>query len=134
MPPKRKGAMSCIVAGMVAGKALTEIAVEAGVSTRTLRRRLREPDMIARVAEAQTEVQRELLGRLGTLGGQALDTLTNQMKSEDPAIQLRAAKVTLERLIAHQNAFESQRIQALELRVAANDAAEDRLREGGSWR
>jgi hypothetical protein len=114
----KKGALHLIVAGVVAGKSQTEIATEAGVSIRTLRRRLRDPEVMTAVLEAQAEVQRPLVARLATMGSSALDCLQTQMDSEDPAVAHRAAKTTLDRMLVHQTALDQQRLLAMELRSA----------------
>jgi AcrR family transcriptional regulator len=115
----KKGALHLIVAGLVAGKSQAEIAAEAGVSERTVRRRQRDPDVIMAVLEAQVEVQRPQVARLSAMGGTALDCLQTQMDSDDPAVAHRASKTVLERMLVHQSALDQQRLVAMELRSAA---------------
>ena len=116
--PKVKGATHVIVAGVVAGSSQAEVAAEAGVSVRTVRRRLRDPGVVTAILEAEAEVQRPLVARLSEMSSTALDCLVEQMASEDPAVAHRAAKTTLERMLVHQSALDQQRLLALELRAA----------------
>jgi AcrR family transcriptional regulator len=115
--PKIKGALHVIVTGVVAGKSQMDIAAEAGISTRTLRRRLSDPEVTSAVLEAQVEVQRSLVARLSAMGDNALDCLTSQLASDDPLVAHRAAKTTLERMLAHQAALNGQRLIVMELRA-----------------
>jgi hypothetical protein len=115
-----KGKLDLIVAGIVAGKSQTDIAEEAGISTRTLRRRMHEPDVMTAVHEAQAEAQRLLVARLTTMGSSALDCLEQQLRSDDAAVAHRAAKTTLDKMIIHQHALDQQRLLVMELRSGAD--------------
>ena len=115
----KKGKTHLIVAGIVEGKSQKEIADEAGISDRTLRRRLADPDVMMEVQAAQADAQRLLVAQLTRMSTAAADCLEKHLKSEDPAVAHRAAKTTLERMLVYQSALDQQRLLTLELRTAA---------------
>ncbi len=124
MTTVQRGAREMIVALTVAGRPQNEVARAAGISVRTLRRRLQEPDIVEAMAAATRDREQQALGRLADLRGLAFDALHDHLRSPDPAVQARAAKLVLEQGLAHRNAFTADRFAALELSLARIEASD----------
>ncbi len=95
--PKQKR----FAAELVQARTLKEAAERAGVSLSTAKRYKRDPLVQQYVAELSHELLDTLAMRLRQLGTQAADVLEQAMGEGDSwAVKLRAADVTLQRLLA----------------------------------
>jgi hypothetical protein len=92
----RKNADDGLVAALAAGASAAAAAEKAGVSERTVRRRLEDPAFRARVDEARADLVRLAVGRLADVGALAGDTLAELVKAGPPAVRLGAARSILE--------------------------------------
>ena len=84
-----------MVAAVVAGGTLGEVAAAAGTSVSTVQRRLKEPEIIAQVHEARSQHRQEALGRLTSLRSRALERLQDLLEDDDTSLVLRAATLVL---------------------------------------
>jgi AcrR family transcriptional regulator len=130
----KHGAKHEIVGGMVAGKRLADIAAAAGISPRTLRRRLKEPAVMAAIAEAQADAHRQVAARLTGLADTALTRIGLLLEADDSATQLRAARLVLERLTVHRSVLEESRLIALEAALVGKQVSSERPAVDGVWR
>jgi hypothetical protein len=80
------------------GKTNAEAAKAAGVSERTIYRRLAEPPFRRRVRAIRAEMLREAIGRLAALRNDAIDALAGLLKGAKEQVRLRAAKTILDGL------------------------------------
>ncbi|MCS6774390.1 MAG: hypothetical protein NZ693_09830 [Thermoflexales bacterium] len=116
---------------LTSGCSRAETARRVGVGETTIRRWLRAPEFQAALREAQGEVWRMLLGRLGAVATSAVDALHAALQDGQPSLRVRAADVLLARLVAVKQVVElEQRLAALEAELAelreARDEGEDR--------
>ena len=112
---KASGDLEALVAATVLGKPLTEIASLAGVSVSTVQRRLKEPEVVAAITEAQGLHRAEALGRMTDLRRQALERLEGLLDDEDASVALRAATLVLTTSIRFERDYElAERVAALE--------------------
>jgi hypothetical protein len=73
-------------------------AVAAGVSTGTLREWLRSPQFRAKYRAARQEGIEDAVARLEHLVGSAVEALARNLVCGDPAVEVEAARVILERV------------------------------------
>lgn len=90
-----KGDESALIDAAVEGRTLAEIAEAAGVSISTAQRRLRDPDILAELADARAQHRREFVGKLNAEVSAAIDRLGQFLEHEDASVALRAINLTL---------------------------------------
>jgi hypothetical protein len=115
---KVKGKTEAIVAGVIAGLDRAEIARQAGISGRTLRRRLAEPEVIEAIADARLQLHGQIVSQLQQLAFTAIEEVTNLLHLGEERVKATAAKLVLDQLVTQKNAFDDGRITALEVAVA----------------
>ncbi|HYH64254.1 MAG TPA: hypothetical protein VD866_06110 [Urbifossiella sp.] len=117
-PPRRDDALALSLA---CGATVEAAARQAGVSDRTVYRRLRDPDFQKRIKEARTDLMRRSAGLLSAASGEAVRTLLALMKdSAPPAVRLGAAKAVLELGIKVRELAELEaEVRALEQEIKA---------------
>lgn len=93
-PSKRRAIDALLLTGRIG-----EAAEAVGISRSTLGRWLRDPVFRQALREAEAAALDELQRRLVALGGSAADALAAALKHDDVRIKLRAADVTLTRLL-----------------------------------
>jgi hypothetical protein len=103
-----------IITGVVEGLTQAKTAELAGISERTLRRRLREPSVVVAIAGARVQLHEQVLGRLHQLASTALTEIEEVMTTSDPATRLRAARLVLEQCSAYRGAADDARLSAME--------------------
>jgi hypothetical protein len=111
----RGNADTALVAALAAGSTRQEAALAAGVSQRTVARRLEDPAFRCRVEDAQHELLSCAVSRLSAASNAAVDTLTSLLASDLASARLGASRAILEfgvKLREHQNL--DHRIRALE--------------------
>lgn len=115
---------SLMVAALARGATQVEAAKAAGVTARTVRRRMEDPGFVARVKAATDELVRHVDDRLTGLACRAVDTLEELITSTDtpPAVKLRAATGILSaQRTWRQSTEHEERMQYLEELVAESD-------------
>lgn len=123
-----RAADSAIVAGIVAGLKRAEISEQAGISERTLRRRLRDPHVIKEVAEARVQLHGEVTGRLQTLACRAIEQIESVLDNGNHRDRLAASKLILDQIVSHRAALDEARVSALEIAQAQDRARWEALR------
>lgn len=81
---------------MVQGLSHSEIAAELGCSTKTIQRRLKDPDFAYEVKARRRAVVHAATARLEGMIAKALDTLSRLLSSEDEHVALKAVQLTLQ--------------------------------------
>ena len=119
---RRKGDATLIVA-LAKGLTMRAAAEEAGVSERTVQRRMKDPDFRQAVDAARGQLISETLGRLVSSGSSAAATLQALLKARAEHVQLGAARAILELTQRYRESDE------LERRIAALEQAAEALPE-----
>ena len=85
-----------ILTALVAGHTQVEAASAAGVSERTVRRRLEDPHFLTHFRRTSDDVVRRVTAQLSELGQASVATLAELLDSDSsPQIRLRAAQTVL---------------------------------------
>ncbi len=117
---RREAQDALILASLVAGFSYAEAAQEAGVSARTVRRRMSEASFAREVSRRRGERVHALAGRLLDASHGAVEVLRASLTSPDDGVRLRAAILILSAGVRIRHAAELEaRLQALEDRQAA---------------
>jgi len=89
------GNRAVLVAAVVEGRSLREVAAMAGVSVSTVQRRLKEPEVIEEIRQQRRQQRQELLGRFAHLRTACVSRLTLLVDDPDGGIALRAISLVL---------------------------------------
>lgn len=93
----RKNADSLLIAALAGGSTIAAAAQRAGVSERTVWRRLDDPAFVARLDAAKQQTVQAAIDRLAAGATDAATTLVGLLEKEQPpSIRLRAAVAILE--------------------------------------
>jgi len=119
----RANAQAVAVAGLAAGLTMTEVARQAGVSDRTIRRWLKRDAFRRRVEDARTELITGTVGKLADSAGEAVATLRQLLREGNPpATRLGAARAILEMASRYRESEElERRLTVLEEAVATKE-------------
>ena len=109
LPAEIKEAEACLA---VAGKTDDEIAAELGISNTTVKKHLKQRDVVARVKTLRSEIVEQVLERLTTVAGHAVSTLRGLLDDEDPKIRMEAAKLVLSNVLQFQKLEETRDVVA----------------------
>ena len=110
----KKGSDVLIVAGVVEGSTRAETARRAGVSERTLRRRVKDPAMVVAIAEARLHLHEQVMGRLQHLALKAVDQFDSVMGAGTDAARIAASRAVLDQIVSFENALDNARLSAME--------------------
>ena len=92
-------------------------ALVAGCSLRTVQRRMADPVFRGRLDESRRVIREEVLGRLASAAGEAVDVLHRILEnSEDPTIQIKAATSLLNSLVKIHGLLPKTTVQVTETR------------------
>ena len=84
-----------LIAALIQGRTHAEAARLAGVSERTVRRRLRDADVAARIQHGRDELTSAAAARMAELYPRAIETLGELLDDKAKDIRLRAAQSVL---------------------------------------
>ena len=118
----RRNADDVLISALVGGVTYAEASATAGVSERTVRRRLDDADFRQRLDRERSKVREQAIGRLVTLVGHATVTLADLLENESSTIRLQAARAVLDfamRPTATERRESSPREPEARLQVAA---------------
>lgn len=93
--PKRPAADGLAAAALANGATRPEAARAAGLSERTIRRRLGDPDFRALVADCRARITADVLSGTAELAGRAVARLGVLLDDENPHVSLGAARTIL---------------------------------------
>jgi len=88
-----------LFAALLAGAHIENAALAAGVSPRTVYRRLADPEFRERVESAREAIRESVLTRLTDAAGDAVSCLWDLLNDECPEVRLKAAKALLDSLV-----------------------------------
>ncbi len=123
-PTGRRG--DAVVATAVASGATYAVAAsQAGISERTVKRRMQDPRFRTAVQEIQARTVEAAASKLAHLSTEAIDTLGELMRTNEPShVRLGAARAVLETALRWQELAEIQgRLQKLETSRIIDGAA-----------
>jgi len=93
----RRGADAVLVVALAGGATAAEAAKSAGVSERTVRRRLADADFVSRVEAVRSEMLDTAVARVSAGAVAAVDTLVGLMTPDSsPSVRLAAARAILQ--------------------------------------
>jgi len=113
-----------LLSALAAGSSAEEAALAAGVSVRTVYRRLASPAFCSRLATMRDELVSAALGELVGCAEQAVATLRRLLEADAERVQLGAARTILDQLLRLREAV------LLEQRVATLERQAERERRG----
>ena len=127
MARTRKNTDEVLVTALACGATLDNAAHSAGMSPRTVHRRLKEPAFLERLKEARADMLQRTAGMLTAAGPESVKTLiTLQQTTNAGSVRLGAARSVLEMGVKVREASElAQRLAALEAQVNAAGSSEE---------
>ncbi len=118
----RKNADGALITALASGATVAAAAEQAGVSERTVYRRLEDDSFRGQLAEARAELIKRAVGRLARDCSAAADTLRALLTAESETVRLGAAKSIIELAVKIREHDElAERVAALEQQHAANE-------------
>jgi hypothetical protein len=96
MPGGPKNNDEELVIHLSAGRSYAAVEKLTGISSSTIKRRMRNPAFRRRVRQARADYLERALGHLSRASADAAITLRNLLKSDDNKIKLQAAKALLD--------------------------------------
>lgn len=114
-----------VIEALSCGKSQKDAAAAAGLSARTVARWLETPEFQRRVTVCREQMLEVHTARLGSVVGDAVETLRTLMaETAPPAVRLGAARTVLEQSLKLREVMSiEKRIGELESRLAANKPA-----------
>ncbi|HEY1376613.1 MAG TPA: hypothetical protein VGF55_07455 [Gemmataceae bacterium] len=115
----------CLAAALAAGTPIGTAATQAGVSRRTVERKLARPDFRRLVADLRGELVARALGRLADTMTRAADALAALLDTPDDRVRLRTARAVLSLGVRLRDSVDlTERVHELEQDLArAQEAA-----------
>lgn len=106
------------IVALARGATSEEAARESGVSGRTVRRWMEDPDFQIEVRDTRTEMLSAAVGQLAAGAAEAIATLRDALDDEDGRTRVQAARVLLDACLSLRESLD------LEQRLAALEAAQ----------
>lgn len=125
-PNGRRGADASLIAALASGLTRQEAAAAAGVSERTVYRRLDDPAFVQRVKQAQDEMIEQSMGTLASMATAAANVLGELLLPDKPdSIRLGAARSIITTLLQTREAVElAADLQEIRVLVEAMNPSE----------
>jgi hypothetical protein len=119
MPRTRKNTDEALLTALACGATVDSAAYSAGMSARTVHRRLQEPAFLERLQQVRTDMIGRTAAMLTAAGLESVKTLLNLQQATSPAgVRLGAARSILELGVKLREASElAQRLAALEAQM-----------------
>ena len=116
----RHGADSALVVALAAGLTRQQAAKQAGVSLRTVARRLNDPKFRQQIAEARSATVEQASARLTAASLMAIQTLLQLLGAESESVRLGTARAILEMGVKFRETEELEaKIRAFQERLTA---------------
>lgn len=122
---RRRAAQDEVIIGaLAAGLSYGDAGAAAGVTSRTVGRRMSDPAFAAQVSQRRGERVSQITGALTTMSDDALEVLRETMVEGSVSERLRAAQLTLTLMAKFRSETEmEQRLAAIERQLAAGAAS-----------
>ena len=112
---RRQPGDELLLSALAAGGPIEQAAQAAGVSVRTVYRRLADPGFRSRLGAARDELIVSAIGALATIAAEAITTLHSLLSCEEARVRLGAAKAILDHTLRLREALLlEQRVASLE--------------------
>lgn len=112
---KRANVDSLLIVGMATGRPLADVAAEAGVSQRTVQRRMAKPEFQRKVSDLRWQMMKDLSGRLSQVSGKAMERLQSLLEADSENVRLGAARSILDQTLRVREAVDFEgRLQEVE--------------------
>lgn len=116
MAGKRNDAV--IIAALVSGATVDEAAKSAGISPRTVHRRLCSPEFKAALDDANFEVIRHAVSRLSGASLRAVDTLEDLLEADSENVRLQAVRTIFQLPINFRETIDHEdRLRQIEIKI-----------------
>jgi hypothetical protein len=92
----RSNADSVLIASLASGRTQDQAAEKAGVSARTVRRRLEDPEFVAQVDAARRDLLQRSIAQLMASSMAAVATMHSLLRANSENVRLGAARAILE--------------------------------------
>ena len=120
----RSGKDSALALALAGGSQAKDAVPQAGVTDRTIRRKLADPSFRRLVTDLRDELIGRALGRLADNMTLASDEIAALLKAENPALRLRAARAMLTFGLRLRDSVDlTDRVREIERDLAAKGAA-----------
>jgi hypothetical protein len=127
----RKKGDSALLTALAAGATAREAAARAGLSERTIYRRMEDPEFRRRVTEARATMVESALGKVADGMSDAAAKLRELLAAQSEAVRLGAARSLLELGIRLRESVElEQRLAAMEERLQESERHESTYAAG----
>lgn len=115
MAGKRTNVDALLIVGMATGRPLADVAAEAGVSERTVQRRMAKPEFQRKVSDLRWQMMKDLSGRLSQVSGKAMERLQSLLEADSENVRLGAARSILDQTLRVREAVDFEgRLQQIE--------------------
>jgi len=105
--------------GLAAGKTVAQVAVEVGVSERTIQRRMERPEFRQNVTDLRGRMVDRVSGRLADAAAAAMERLYLLLEADSEAVRLGAARTILDQMLRVRDLVEFEsRLRRMEGRCA----------------
>ena len=104
----RSGANTVITAALAAGSTQAEAGQKAGVSERTVRRRLSDPDFVMGIERARLELLDRSLGKIAAAASLGVHTLESLLEARSEQVRLGAARALVDFAVRTSDRVEQQ--------------------------
>jgi hypothetical protein len=132
-PQERRAAQDEILVGALAsGLSYSEAGAQAGVVSRTVARRLEDPQFASRVSRRRAELVSTVAGRLAGAAAEAVATVLHELReAERSADRLRAASLLLSQVLRFRRDEELEaRLRLVEERLGLGTAEPVSVEDG----
>ena len=115
MAGKRRNVDALLIVGMATGRPIADVAAEAGVSERTVQRRMAKPEFQRKVSDLRWQMMKDLSGRLSQVSGKAMERLQSLLEADSENVRLGAARSILDQTLRVREAVDFElRLQDVE--------------------
>lgn len=121
MPKRQPDNDERLAALLARGVTRSKAAKACGISERTIRRRMAEPEFRARVATIRAQLLDSVAGRLASAGRKAVSTLSKLLDADSEGVRLQAASTILSVMFKAREAVDVE-TRLIELEAAARAA------------
>jgi hypothetical protein len=119
MPRTRKNTDELLLTTLAYGGTVANAAHSAGMSPRTVHRRLQEPDFLQKLQQLRNETVQRTADMLTTIGLETVKTLIHLLKADCPAgVRLGAVRCALEMGLRFREVVDLKRLTELEQKLA----------------
>lgn len=119
---KRRRGDHILIPALARGETIARAAAQAGLSERTVYRRLHEPEFRAQMDEARGDLINQATGQLAGAAKAAIDSLVKLLGASAETVRLGAARALLDQLVRLRDVTEfERRLEAVERTMQSSE-------------